>query len=104
MAFNTHTHTKKTEVLPAKQSIQCEFKSELSLQGQETCASKGFTLYVGDLGSERTAVPCDLTCRVLSRDKGLGAERLSARYPAGNTYQAALQVWQTNKPKLQPFI
>lgn len=47
----------------------------------------------------RAAVPRDFTCRVLSRDKGLSAERLSARYPAGNTYQAALQVWQKIRRK-----
>lgn len=52
----------------------------------------------------RVAAPRDFTCRVLSRDKGLSAERLSARYPAGNTYQAALQVWQKKEKKRKKKI
>lgn len=34
-----------------------------------------------------------VTCWVLSCDERLSAERLSARYPTGNTDEAGLQVW-----------
>ena len=39
------------------------------------------------------------TCGVLLCDEGLSAERLGARYPTGDTDQAALQVWRNKERK-----